>query len=87
MQIDTWRRLLTRNLKNAKLWIRRQKYKNLLRHRHLHSKSFASRQSLTKSIVKASDLLLADKSKSLSNDESVKLVKVIKRAGEILCKI
>lgn len=45
-----------------------------------------SRQSLTKAIVKASDQLLADKSNKLSNDESVKLVKVIKRAGEILSK-
>lgn len=50
------------------------------------SQTLRSRQSLTKAIVKASDQLLADKSKSLANDESVKLVKVIKRAGEILSK-
>ncbi len=42
-----------------------------------------SRQSLTKAIVKATDKLLEDKSKQ-SNEESVKLIKAIKRAGEIL---
>lgn len=45
-----------------------------------------TQQSLTKAIVKATDQLLADKQNSLANPESVKLVKVIKRAGEILSK-
>ncbi len=45
-----------------------------------------SQQSLTKVIVRASDKLLGDKQNSLANPESVELVKVIKRAGEILSK-
>ncbi len=50
------------------------------------SKSIRARQTLTKAIVTASDKLLSNKSESLANDESVKLAKIIKRAGEILSK-
>lgn len=48
-------------------------------------KTIRNRQTLTKAIVKASDFLLEDKSK-LKDEESIKLIKAIKRAGEILSK-